>query len=426
MKRLLLGAVFAAFLAAPAFAQTQTPPVVQSIGPTDLFQDIVGGAPQAGNQYATAVQLGNYGATQAGNNQVSLLVGGDFSTNLWAYGTSVTGITTTPTFVANRWIAWSGTSTTLAGTQQTATTDAPQGYLYSLRMTRSGTGVVQSCVMQVVESVNAYAMQGRTAEVDFQALAGSGFSAASSNLAVYVLTGTGTDEGALKAAFSINGGGGLAVGWTGANRIGGATGLLVPITTAWLRYTVVAPIPIATTEIAVALCWTPVGASPSSDYFEFTGIQLTPNTSLATVAGTAGAVLNPNDNRAKSFARRPQALETDLQERYYWVQNESGTQAFATGMAKTNATAFYVIQNPVTMRTTPTPKATFGSMQTINSVGTAANLTGLAATSGGSSAGFIQLTGTVVATTLSVAPPQATVLTGNSGAGLVGADAEIY
>lgn len=412
-------------LAAVANAQPVVLPQVTSINQNDLFLDIPNGAPTANSVYANGALLGNFGATQNGNNQENTLIGGDFSTNLFSYGTTVSSITTTPTFVANRWIVWSGTSTTIAGTQQTGAADIPQNYGASLRLTRSGTGVIQVCAMQVVETVNAIRYQGQVAEFNFHALAGAGFSAASSNLAAYILTGTGTDEGALKAAFSINAGGGLAVGWTGATRLGGATGFLVPINAAWNRYLVAAPIPVTATEIAVAICWTPVGTTTTNDYFEFTGVQLAPNSSLATAAGAAGAYIGVNDARTKSFVRRSQQIETALQQRYFWVNNETGTQAFANGMAASTTTAFYVIPNPVTMRTIPTPKATVGSMRTISSTGTAINLTALAATASGSGPTNIQLTGTV-ALGLTIAPPQATVLTGNSGVGQVGADAEIY
>lgn len=63
MKRFLIGAhalVGAAVLLGGgfAFAQAVVPPVT-NVGPTDVFQDIVGGAPSAGNKYATAAQITN-------------------------------------------------------------------------------------------------------------------------------------------------------------------------------------------------------------------------------------------------------------------------------------------------------------------------------------------------------------------------------
>lgn len=423
MKRFLLGLLAAVSVSSVVMAQSIPVPQLSTIGNSDLFQDLVSGQPSTSNYYVSGQLLSAYVAGQPGNNAENALIGGDFGLNLFAYGTSVTGITTTPTGVANRWFAWSGTSTTLAGNQETGATDIPANYQASLRITRSGAGVVQSCVLQEVETVNSIAFQGQTAEFDFHALAGSGFSAASSNLVAYFLTGTGTDEGYLKAAFSINAGGGLAVGWTGAV----LKSVTMPISTAWNRYTVAFPTASTATEAAVALCWTPVGASPSSDWFEFTGAQLSRNSALTALAGTAGAVLPVNTTSAKAFVRRTQALETVMQERYYWNVPESGTIAMGpAGVAKTNATAFVYIPNPVTMRTTPTPLAAFGSMQLINSAGNVTTLTGLAATASGSSANGIQLTATVPATTLSIAPPQSTLVTSNSGTGNVGADAEMH
>ncbi len=40
-----------------ALAQTISVPQVTNVGPTDLFQDIVNGAPTSGNVYATAAQI---------------------------------------------------------------------------------------------------------------------------------------------------------------------------------------------------------------------------------------------------------------------------------------------------------------------------------------------------------------------------------
>jgi hypothetical protein len=124
---------------------------------------------------------------------------------------------------------------------------------------------------------------------------------------VYLVTGTGTDESAANAAYTVNAGGGGSA-WTG----GVATGVSVTIGTANQRYTVAIPVPSATTQVAVALCWTPVGTAGASDYIAFSGIQLTRNSALTTVAGTAGVALSVNDTRAKAFARRAQAPRRPL------------------------------------------------------------------------------------------------------------------
>jgi hypothetical protein len=426
-----LGAIAIVAAGAIAIGQTINVPQVTVIGPTDLFQDIVGGAPQVGNVYASAPLLGNYSGTLPGNNAENALIAGDFGTNLFAYGTSVSTITTATTYVANRWFAWSGTSTTIAGAQETGAADIPAGYEASLRITRSGAGVLQSCIAQEVESINTYAFQGATAEFDFHALAGSGFSAASSNLQVYIITGTGTDQGSPSMAFGLNAQNTAAsnqgqanAGWTGQVNLGP---FLVPIQTVWQRYAVAAPIPAGATEMGVVICYKPVGASPSSDYFEFTGAQLTRNSALTSVAGASGAYVGMNDGRAKSFARRTQAMETVLQQRYYWAYTETASTDPEVGYCQA-ISAFYsrcILNNPVAMRTAPSPKATLGTLALQAPVGTG-GLTALTA--------FASYAGSTNAVTAFLATVASGLTAGNveilsggnsTGGGLVGADAEL-
>lgn len=356
MKKTLIAAAFGLFgLTSAALAQVAVPQV-QSIGPTDLFQDVVRGQPNAQSVYANAALLGNYSASLAGAASDSAIIGGDFNTNTWAHGTTSPTINTTAAYGPTDWFMWSGTATNLVATQQTGAADIPANFLASARVTRSSTGVVQSCIAQEVESNVAVRFQGQTAEFDFHALAGAGFSDASSSLHAYVVTGTSADEGSSKLAWTINAGGGGSSGWTGAAVIGGTNGLSVPITASWGRYTVAAAIPATAKEIGVALCWTPVGASPTNDYFEFTGAQLVVNSSLASVASSTNVVA-PSDTRSKSFSRRVASVEIANQERYAFVLNEASTTAggtFAAGQAPTSTTCTVNIPFPVTMRAAPT------------------------------------------------------------------------
>jgi hypothetical protein len=351
--RYLLAGVAAATFAASVVAQVPYVPQVVQIGPTDLFQDVVGGAPQAQNFYATAAQMGTYGQTLDGGNYDNAIIGGDFSTNLFQRGTSVGSITTTATYTADRWIAWSGAATTLTVTQQTGATDIPVGYNASLRVNKgSGAGVVQSCIAQEVETTASLRFQGKTAELDFLAKAGSGFSAVNSNLQVSIVYGTGTDEGTSKLAFAFNGGGGGSSTWTG--QTSAASNLLVPINTAWNRYTIAAAIPSAATEVAAIICYTPVGTGTANDWFEFTGVQLTPNQALTPLVGTTGVVLSANDLRAKSFTRRLQQMETALQQRYFLSFTEPATGVtVGQGVLTSTTTCNAIIPFPVTMRAAP-------------------------------------------------------------------------
>ena len=104
-------------------------PQVNTINTSDLFQDVVGGAPQVGNVYANALQVGNYGAGQPGNNPENTLIGGDAGTNLFQRATSGSSVTTTITYGGpDRWAYWSGTSTAMTVSQDSTAGDLPTGY----------------------------------------------------------------------------------------------------------------------------------------------------------------------------------------------------------------------------------------------------------------------------------------------------------
>ena len=58
MKRtIIIGALIAAAIGGFAIAQTTPVPKVTSVGPTDVFKDIVSGVPSVQNSYATAAQI---------------------------------------------------------------------------------------------------------------------------------------------------------------------------------------------------------------------------------------------------------------------------------------------------------------------------------------------------------------------------------
>lgn len=364
MKKILYSALGAVAIGAAALslalAQVIVLPQVTAIQSTDLFQDIAGGQPQAQNYYAPAALLGNYGASLPGNNPENAIIGGDATTNLFQRATTGSSVTTTITYGGpDRWAYWSGASTAMTVSQDSTAADISPAYKYGFKMARTSgqTGVVQVCMMQEVESVNSYAFQGQTAELDFHATAGSNFSGASSQMTAYIITGTGADEGVSKAAFNLNGGGGGSSTWAGQVN----TGVAVTISTVNTRYTVAVPAPASVTEIAVALCWTPVGTAGTNDYIAFSGIQLVRNNALTSAAGTAGAVLNPNDTRAKAFARRQVQTEIALQQRYFYsVTEPAASVTVGNGQASTTSTCFLSIPFPETMRIAPT-FANFGT-----------------------------------------------------------------
>jgi hypothetical protein len=375
----LAGLASAALLAGGYAVVAQMPPII-----------LPNGQPTPQSQYVSGATLMNAAGTQPGNNPANDLIGGDFGTNLFQDGTSVGTITTSATYVADQWFAFSGTSTTIGGAQETGAADIPAGYTASLRITRSGSGVIQSCVGQIIPGSNVARYQGQTMEIDAHALAGAGFSAANSNLTFIQVQGTGVNDTAANFAKTINSAlSGTA--WAGAV----VNSVNVPINTAWNRYGVAFPVALTTTETGVALCWTPVGASPSSDYFEFVGAQVVPNNSLASVAGTTGGALLPNDPRAKSFLRRQVALETDLQLAFYYRQNESTANIFGVCQETSSTNAFCSMTFPVPMFKTPTIAYTAGGISaTLGSSQAAVAITGLAIKANGATTYGAQLTAT--------------------------------
>lgn len=435
MKLSLLraGTIVAALgFAGVALSQVTSVPQVTQIGPTDLFQDIVGGAPVAGNVYAPALLLGNYSQTLAGNNPENALIGGDAGTNLFQRATTGSSVTTTLTYGGpDRWAYWSGASTAMTVSRTTTAADLPATFQAGFKMARTSgqTGVVQMCMMQVIENQNSYQFSGQTAEVDFHAATGANFSAASANMTVYFISGTGTDSstGAATAAFNLNAGGGGSSSWTTQVNTGVVVNLGAVSTLN--RYSAVAPIPAGTTQVAIALCYTPVGTAGTNDYVTFSGIQLVRNSALTTVAGTAGAALATNDPRAKSFARRSVAVETVLQQRYYYTVAEAAATVVqsASGNGATTTTCQLNMPFPVTMRIAPTfaaiGTALSASTWTITHVATATALsTPYLAVLGANTPNGASLTATVAS---GLTTGQTCVLTGAAGGSILGWTAEL-
>ncbi|HXN66383.1 MAG TPA: hypothetical protein VN926_01870 [Bradyrhizobium sp.] len=431
-----LGLLGSIAVGALALSQTIGVPQVQAIGPTDLFQDIVGGAPQAGNVYAPAPLLGNYSATLSGNNPENWLIGGDATTNLFQRATSGSSVTTTLAYGGpDRWAYWSGTNTAMTVSQDTTAADLRPGYKAAFKMARTSgqTGVVQMCMMQVLESVNSYAFQSATGEVDFDAVTGANFSAASGNVVVYFISGTGVDGSAATAAFNLNAGGGGSSLWTGQVNTGVTVSLTGPSTGG--RYTAVAPFPSGIAQVAIAICYTPVGTAGTNDYIAFGNIQLTRNNALGTVAGSAGAALNVNDTRAKTFSRRSQAQESLLQYRYAYVISEGAAATFrgfghvtTAGAGDGNGKLQWLINFPVVMRGVPTMTYAAGFAGfTTTAETTATNCSALAAdaTLGTMAASPSMTVAQCSLTSSTIAVGLSMTIVDNGGTGKVTANAEL-
>ena len=426
----LAGLAVAALLAfgSVAMAQPIVLPPVPTISPTDLFLDIARGIPTVQGQYASALQLAGYTGTLP--QKANAVIGGDATTNAFQRGTSGASVTTTITYGGpDRWAYWSGTNTAMTVSRDTTAGDLPAiGYQAAFKMARTSgqTGVVQVCMAQEIETVNSIQFQGQTAELDFHATAGANFSSASSNLTAYIVTGTGTDEGVSKMAFQFNAGGGGSSTWAGQAN---ATAAVVPISTTTGRYAAVAAIPATATEIAVIFCFTPVGTAGTNDYVALSGIQLVRNsTLLANVSTTLGYSCDTGVIACSSFERRSQALETLLQQRYYYEIDESAAISIIAPCAAVDTThTNCIIQTPATMRIAPT--ATFAngfatptttSQATLGACTTLAAATTVASTVGSFNQFLVNCTATTVP-----AAGVASFLYSNNGTGKIKLTAEL-
>jgi hypothetical protein len=313
--------------------------------------------------------LGGYGSAK----QFNYLIGGDFGTNLWQRGTTHTAIGNingTALYGPDRWFAW-GTSSSTIQIDKTAITTVP-GFTSSAKIARTGADVNQVCFAQEVASATSASLQGTNVELDYHALAGAGFSASGSNLAVYVVYGTGTDDGSSKMAWNINTQGGGSSGWTGY--AAALNGVLQPISTTWTRYTAFAAIPATANEVGVAFCWTPVGGSPSNDNIQLAGVQLTRYVGTPQIWSPVQTAGNYNGQSATSptnllgtsnvsstvpatpFWRRPAAQETELQLSYYYQLNDPAAtvRIGSCQVVTANTVVRCLVPLPVPMRAAPT------------------------------------------------------------------------
>jgi hypothetical protein len=298
----------------------------------------------------TTTQLANFARAQSA--LVNAVIGGDSTTNLYQRATAGASVTTTLTYGGpDRWAYWSGAGTAMTVSRDATATDVPLAYQSAFKMARTAgqTGLVQMCMVQEIATKNSILFQGQVAELDFNAYTGANFSAASSNMTVYLVTGTGTDEGVSKLAFALNAGGGGAGAWTGQANATAAVISLGAVSTA--GYSAVANIPNTATELAVVLCYTPVGTAGTNDYVAFSGIQLVRNPALTSLA-SATVGYNSSQLQQTSFQRRLAADEAILQEQYFYrfaePANGAGVAGFceATG-ANTNVCNMYL---PVVMQ----------------------------------------------------------------------------
>lgn len=305
----------------------------------------------------------------------NLLIGGDFGTNLWQRGVSLAGVGTSPTYLADRWAGWAASGETLSMAK--TGTGVPSGLLAGLEATPGATPG-QVCVGQVVESLDAGALAGKTGELSVWVAGGTGFSGSGVKLAVE--TGTGLDEGVAAMA---------AGAWAGQASTSASFG----VSSTAARLLLDAAVPGGTKELGVEICYTPLSSPSSGDYMVISGVQL----AQAVQAG-----------QALLLERRPAAVEAQLQRRYTQsiVEGAAGVLVLSGGVVKLDGECHVGLPELGQMRVGPTLGLVLGGWK-VDAGGTPVVLTGAS------------LVGTDLALAATgLTPGQSCSLEGGTGGGL--------
>ena len=245
---------------------------------------------------------------------------------VWQRGTSIAVAAATVPYTADRWQIQTGASVaSTVSRQATADTTNLPNIQYCARVQRNSgqTGTAGIAFAQNFESINSIPFSGKTVTFSFYARAGANYSAASNALAVYVISGTGTDQNVFVG------------GITGQSNFIASSATL---TTTWQRFTFTGTVSATATQLIADLIYTPVGTAGTNDYYEITGVQL-----------EVGSVATPFHTFSTTIQGELAACQ-----RYYWRQTApEGTTPFGSGAAYASTGMGATIKLPVTMRTKP-------------------------------------------------------------------------
>jgi hypothetical protein len=261
----------------------------------------------------------------AGKNAI---INGGFE--IWQRGTS---FSSNPSQAcADRW--FSGRSSVAGATFSRQTSDLT-GFNYKMRVQRdSGNSATNAIFLnQSVENLNSAPFIDRPVTLSFYAKAGANYSAASSGLAVSILSGTGTDQNLMLVAI------------TGQATVASST---VTLTTSWQRFQITGTSASSAKQLFASFTFTPVGTAGADDFYEITGVQLEVG-SIATAFTNAGGTIQG---------------ELAACQRYYYRNNNLSGATFGLGQAYSITNALGTIPFPTSMRINPTA---------LEQTGTAAN-----------------------------------------------------
>lgn len=237
-------------------------------------------------------------------------------------GTSFT-VNNAQQYVLDRWYAYTLNNATYSRQLTGDTTNLPF-IQYCMRVARNSGATSTATILtyQSMESINSIPFAGKTVTMSFYARKGANFSQASSQLATYLISGTGTDQnyqsGYTGAAFPIN-------------------AQQATLTTTWQRFSYTGTIAATATELTPYFEYVPTGTAGAADYFEITGVQI-----------EVGSVATP----FKTYAGTIQG-ELAACQRYYYRHIDGNNQAIGVGANYSAGEIDIFIQFPVTMRGTP-------------------------------------------------------------------------
>ncbi len=245
-------------------------------------------------------------------------------------------------YTADRWGCDANVAVGAAFAQVvTSSPTPPVGFQQGVNLYRKTGALTQpACLYQEIPTVTSVALAGQSVVLSvYAAVLAGGPTTPTFN--AYIMTGTGTDQGFGSWTASPA----ITPAWTGIATTGSFSGTATATPT---RYTMgAAVLPTATTEIAVALCFTPgAETAGTTDGFYFTGVQLE--------LGTAGT--GPS-----AFEFRNAAVERVAAQRYFYRLSETATTVGRAMCAVSTTSATKCLLNfPVVMFKIPTLTYTAG------------------------------------------------------------------
>jgi hypothetical protein len=259
---------------------------------------------------------------QAGKNAI---INGGF--DIWQRGTSA-NITSSYVYSADRWQTAAssavGTLGTVTRQNVSDTTNLPTiQYCARVQRTAASTATQSPVINLSLESADSYRFAGQAVTVSFYARAGANYSSASSALAYYLFSGTGTNQN---------------IGTTGFTGQVTTTSGTKTLTTTWQRFTFTGTVAATATQLAIWFQYTPVGTAGAADYFEITGVQLELGSTATTFSRAGGTI---------------QGELAACQRYYIRTFPELTSSIYGMGLASSTTQTEIVVNLPTTMRINP-------------------------------------------------------------------------